>query len=642
MCGIAGVYSDSKSTLALDGAISAMAHRGPDASGLWECGEGYLGLAHTRLSIQGVGEAGAQPMSSYSGNSVITYNGEIYNAAEVASHYRLNISVEDLRSDTRFLVELIEKEGLAALKYVNGIFAFGFYSLLKRELLVVRDRKGVKPLLCASSADAFLFSSELKALQEMGVSCRPIDIESCAQYMSYVWCPGDFLPGGGVRKLKPGEVLRLRAGAVTRPESYFLPEFEVLAREGLTADSKGSAVWQKKSLSRYVEDFRSELNHAVDRQLISDVEVGAFLSGGLDSSSIVAMATKNRQSMPCFTMAVTDMKSEDFVDDLPYARAVAEGLGVQLFEVPVSPQKLLAELPKLVDRLEEPIADPASINQFLICELAAGQGLKVLLSGTGGDDVLTGYRRHLAVKYLPVMDLLSGVLPGWLYSDVLVGKLPKGPARRMSKLRESLGMHGNRRLLQLLRWYGVHEVSSLFEPQYSQGLNREVIDRPIEEHLDNLDPQNDLSTILELDQRFFMGNHNLVYADRMSMATGVEVRVPFLDEKFMEYAKTLPMKLKLRGHMTKYILRKAMEGILPRHVIYRSKTGFGAPLRTWVNGPLRPMIEQILSEKSIRDRGVFSYPKIHDLLNRNTRGEIDGAYLIFSLICLELWFRRFE
>ena len=203
-------------------------------------------------------------------------------------------------------------------------------------------------------------------------------------------------------------------------------------------------------------------------------------------------------------------------------------------------------------------------------------------------------------------------------------------------------MHGNRRLLQLLRWYGVHEVSSLFEPQYSQGLNREVIDRPIEEHLDNLDPQNDLSTILELDQRFFMGNHNLVYADRMSMATGVEVRVPFLDEKFMEYAKTLPMKLKLRGHTTKYILRKAMEGILPRNVIYRSKTGFGAPLRTWVNGPLRPMIAQILSEKSVRDRGVFSYPKIHELLNRNMRGEIDGAYLIFSLICLELWFRRFE
>ena len=556
-------------------------------------------------------------------------------------HYGLNAD-EDVKSDTRVLLELIEKEGLLALKYINGIFAFGFYNLLRKELLVVRDRKGVKPLLCASSADAFLFSSELKALQAMGVGCRPIDAESCAQYMSYVWCPGDFLPGGSVRKLKPGEVLRLKPGAVTRPESYFLPDFEALRREGPLADSKRIIFKNKKSLSRHVEDFRSEFADAVDRQLVSDVEVGAFLSGGLDSSSIVAMATKNRPSMPCFTMALTDMKSEDFVDDQPYARAVAEALGVNLFEVPISPKKLLAELPKLVERLEEPIADPASINQFLICELAAGQGLKVLLSGTGGDDVLTGYRRHLATRYFPVMDLVSRALPSWSYSDVIVRRLPKGSARRIIKLRESLGMRGNRRLVQLLRWYGVPEVSSLFEPKYAQGLSREAIDRPIEEYLDNLPPQSDMSALLELEQRFFMGNHNLIYADRMSMATGVEVRVPFLDEKFVGYASTLPMALKLRGHTTKYILRKAMEGILPRHVIYRSKTGFGAPLRTWVNGPLRPMIEKILSEKSVRDRGVFSYQKIRDLLNRNARGEIDGAYLIFSLICLELWFRRFE
>ena len=214
----------------------------------------------------------------------------------------------------------------------------------------------------------------------------------------------------------------------------------------------------------------------------------------------------------------------------------------------------------------------------------------------------------LATRYFPVMDLVSRALPSWSYSDVIVRRLPKGSARRIIKLRESLGMRGNRRLVQLLRWYGVPEVSSLFEPKYAQGLSREAIDRPIEEYLDNLPPQSDMSALLELEQRFFMGNHNLIYADRMSMATGVEVRVPFLDEKFVGYASTLPMALKLRGHTTKYIL-ESNGRILPRHVIYRSKTGFGAPLRTWVNEPLRPMIEKILSEKSVWDRGVFSYQK---------------------------------
>ena len=399
------------------------------------------------------------------------------------------------------------------------------------------------------------------------------------------------------------------------------------------------------------------LRTAVQRQLVADVPVGAFLSGGLDSSAIVAFAREQIPDLDCFTIVPVGGDDAGDTSDLPFARRVARELGVRLHEVSISSARMAGELEHMVYRLDEPIADPAPLNVLFMSELARRSGVKVLLSGAGGDDLFTGYRRHRALaaerawQWLP-RSLRRGLRLGsaglaraWAEAGLpSQGRAALGAAwaRRAAKAFAHADWSEQDRLLGYFAWGDSTLLGGLFAPEHRARLTPEGLYAPMLEYLEGLPADlAPLERMLALEQRFFLGDHNLPYADKMSMAASVEVRVPFLDRDLVELANGLPVALKQRGRHGKWILKRAMEPYLPRDVIYRPKTGFGAPLRRWVRGELGDLLADVLSPRRLRERGLFDPGRVQTLLEQNRRGEVDAAYPILSLCCVELWCRHF-
>jgi asparagine synthase (glutamine-hydrolysing) len=374
--------------------------------------------------------------------------------------------------------------------------------------------------------------------------------------------------------------------------------------------------------------------------MISDVPLGAFLSGGLDSSSIVAFARQyTNQKLQCFTIDFDQelAKEEGFVSDLPYARRVAKHLDVDLHIVRVGPE-IASGLPAMVEQLDEPLADFAALNVFFIAGLARQQGIKVLLSGAGGDDVFTGYRRHRALG----LNFLWDRLPGGL-QRMLSGVGRRLPARRpllrrVAKLLSVASMQGDERLASYFDWASPEVVRDLFVRELAPTLDEEPLLEALRKAPDTATP---LQRMLLLEQQFFLGDHNLIYTDKMSMAASVETRVPFLDPEVMTLAASIPDQYRQRGAVGKWILKKAMEGILPADVIYRPKMGFGVPLRAWLHGPLQNLSRELLSPDTLRKRGIFDPEAVSHLLRDEELGRADHAYSILSLMCIELWCRSF-
>jgi asparagine synthase (glutamine-hydrolysing) len=393
-----------------------------------------------------------------------------------------------------------------------------------------------------------------------------------------------------------------------------------------------------------VAETRRQLARAVERQLVSDVPLGAFLSGGLDSSAVVALAqeAQGSEKLQCFTIGFRERASETegMAEDLRYARIVAQHLGVDLHTVWVGPE-MVDELSTMIFHLDEPQADPAPINVYFITQLARRQGIKVLLSGTGGDDVFTGYRRHRAL----VMERYWAWLPPAVRRAVARTSAGLRPTtllrRRISKALRYADLAGDERLASYFYWIPPSSLAPVLSPEVSDRL-ADAGPGPVHDALAKLPPDvPPLHRMLYLECKFFLTDHNLNYVDKMSMANGVEVRVPFLDPELMAFVASLPLRYKQRGRTGKYVLRKAMEPILPRQAIYRAKTGFGAPLRHWLHGALRPVVDDVLSARSLEQRGLFDARGVQRLVDMDQRREEDATYTIFSLICVELWCRMF-
>jgi asparagine synthase (glutamine-hydrolysing) len=376
--------------------------------------------------------------------------------------------------------------------------------------------------------------------------------------------------------------------------------------------------------------------------MVSDVPVGAFLSGGLDSSSVVAFARELNPGIRCFTIQATNWELDEVTDDLPYAVEVARHLNVPLEIVPIDSGKMAQDFTEMVSQLDEPLADPASLNVLYISLLARETGIKVLLSGAGGDDILTGYRRHRA---LLMEDWWAG-LPLFARSALQGMTSVLGSrfilARRLKKMFRGATLPAEERLMDYFRWMDTDSLRRLYTPDFTSSLKGERSDEPLRKMLAQLpEGLSPVERMLALEQRFFLADHNLIYTDKMSMAAGVEVRVPFLDMDFVEYASGIPWPLKQRGKEGKWVLKKAMEPYLPKSVIYRRKSGFGAPLRRWIRFELREMIGDILSEHSLRNRGIFDPVAVKRMIDDNEKGRIDASYTILSLLLIELWCRRF-
>lgn len=564
-------------------------------------------------------------MASQSGRHWITYNGEIYNFRELRRD--LERDGVNFRSDcdTEVLLELYEREGPAMLGRLNGIFAFAIWSTDESSLFLARDRLGVKPLYYSQQEGLLYFASEVKALlPALGrPSLRP---DVVADYLTFLWVPDPDTLFDGIYKLPPGHCAWFRDGRL-RIEQYWDMTYAV--------EDRPPEAWS--------EAVRDRVQESIRRQMVSDVPLGSFLSGGIDSSAIVAEMSRNGDRVTTFTVgfASEDLGHEIVPDDVRYAREVGRRFGVDYHERTLQTD-VVDLLPKLVWHMDEPVADPAAITTFLICS-AARENLTVVLSGMGGDEIFAGYPRHLAARLGRFADRLPSPLIRTLRSQIEghltlgpPGRL-RGPRRNLMKLARGLDLSPSDRYLTYCSYYRPDELRSVLAPDVPQGdpfrRHRAYLERVKNEHW--------LNQLLYLDMKTFLPCLNLTYTDKMSMAASTEVRVPLLDDELVSLTGRIPPDLKLRRMTRKFVFKRSMEGILPREVIYRPKAGFGAPLRSWLVGDLAPMVTDMLSPASVKARGLFQPEAVQRLIASNRAGREDNALRLWTLLTLEVWQQQF-
>jgi asparagine synthase (glutamine-hydrolysing) len=532
--------------------------------------------------------------------------------------------------DTEVILNLYLRDGEKLLERLNGIYAFAIWDTRNNTLFIARDGLGVKPLYYAQTRRGIVFASELKALLQDSSIDRTIDARSVRDHLIYLWCPSPQTMLRSVRKLPPGHAMVVRDGKITRTWQFYELPFE----QEMVDWPQGDAIVQ----------VRKYLTRAVERQLIADVPVGAFLSGGLDSSSIVALAQRRLvgSKLQCFTIGFKgqEAKDEGMGADLGYAQSVAKHLGTDLHTIWVG-SEMVDELRKMIFYLDEPQADPAPINALFISRLAREHGIKVLLSGAGGDDVFTGYRRHYALQLERFWSWLPQSTRNVMshYSERIH---PTNEfRRRLSKAFRNANLSGDERIKGYFYWMNPSVVDTLLSRESLASLadaGQSPVDACLAGLSDSIPP---LNRMLHLEGKFFLADHNLNYVDKVSMANGVEVRVPFLDPELVDLAARLPLNFKQRGSVGKWVLRKAMEPYLPHDVLYRTKAGFGAPLRHWLRNDLRPLVNDMLSEESLSARGLFDPATVQQMVDANHRQEVDATYTIFAMICIETWCRMF-
>ncbi len=630
MCSIAGFLGNFSPEL-LRHMNDSMIHRGPDDGGEFLLPESNVGLCHRRLSIIDLSSLGHQPMVDPSSKTSIVFNGEIYNFSEIRNRLLLKGYSFVSTSDTEVLLKLYLDQGQAMLSQLNGIFAFAIWDNSKKELFIARDHFGVKPLYFSQTSKGFIFASEIKAiLKETSVS-RELDPQGISNYMSYLWSPNPTTMLSSVKKLAPGNAMIVKNSCIQTTWRYY--------------DIPITNIDNNIKLGTAISETRKLLEQAVQRQMVSDVPVGAFLSGGLDSSSIVYYASKHFSGtqLPCFTMQFNDeaWSKEGIINDLPYAKQVASHLGVELNIVSVD-SNMAQRFSDMVYLLDEPQADPAALNQLFISELARKMNIKVLLSGAGGDDIFSGYRRHTALmmeRYWSWLNVGSrSLLKNISESSISM----RFGGRRLSKIFSNANLNSDDRLVSYFQWLSPNHRLNLLSKSMKEKLSLSNFNNPLINTLSAL-PYDTiaLNKMLYLEMKHFLADHNLNYGDKMSMAVGVETRVPFLDPDLVAFAASLPIKYKHRRLTSKWILKKSMEPYLPSNIIYRPKTGFGAPLRHWLHNDLQHLVHDTLSDSVITRRDIFNPTAVKTLLAMDKAGKIDATYPIFALICIELWCQRF-
>ena len=627
MCGIAGFQGDRPPDV-LARMSEQLRHRGPDDAGEWLAPDAGAGLAHGRLAIIDLSPLAHQPMADASGDAVIAFNGEIYNFRDLRATLEAEGHAFRSQSDTEVLLALYRARGESMLEALNGIFAFAICDRRDRTIFLACDAMGVKPIYFGTGRRGFVFASELKALLACEDIPGALDVAAVARNLAFLWNPGGATPLAGVRRLGPGEALRVKDGRIVRRWRWPASPWDA----ALPAPSPTDAV----------KDVERAVRAAVHRQMVADVPVGAFLSGGLDSSAIVAMAREVSPDIECFAIGTGPVRDPGVTDDLPYARRVARHLGVRLHEIEIDAPRMAADLETMIGQLDEPIADPAALNVLYISRLARRHGITVLLSGTGGDDVFAGYRSHSAL----------GLERWWAWMPAAARRAMRGAGttvgrrtaagRQIAKAFAYADLPSAARMTGQFLWADPATVVGLLAPEHRAALGGERLTAPLDAFLASLPPMlPPLQRMLALEQRFFLADHNLLYTDKMSMAAGVEVRVPFLDNDLVRLANALPPRIKLRGGVGKWVLKQAMTPYLPREVIDRPKTGFGAPLRHWLHHDLKAWIDDVLSAGTVKRRGLFEPAAVARLVAADRAGRVDAAYTIFALVCIETLCRQF-
>ena len=628
MCGFVGVFPRERDGR-FEACLSLIAHRGPDDRGVM--GELPVQLGHQRLAIQDLSANGHQPMQVANGQVWIVFNGEIYNHRDLRRKLPDSINYRS-SSDTETLLYAYLEYGPELLQHLNGIFAFAIYDHRQQKLLVARDPLGVKPLYYYHRDGELRVGSELKSLLSLPGGDRSLNPTALVDYVNFLWCPGSHTPLAHFKKLEAGHCfqfdLRQPHAEITPTKYYELPYH---------------GQYSASSEAELTDQLDALLRQAVQRQLLSDVPVGFFLSGGLDSSLIAALARKQIGApFRCYTIrAHTDAATEGFADDLHYAQQVAQHLDVDL-RIVEGDADIMRDFDDMIWHLDEPESDPAPLHVRNICRQARQSGDVVLLGGTAGDDLFSGYRRHQALKLEPWLRCLP---TGAGKALAAAGeRLPtRAPwARRLHKLTQQLGKSPLERMAGYYAWIDERHNKALFADSLQASIRNY---HPAQRLIDALQavPQErqPLNQMLFWDTKFFLTDHNLNYTDKMSMAEGVEVRVPFLDLDLVQFACQLPTALKMHGQTTKYLLKKVAERYLPHDVIYRPKTGFGAPVRQWVTQGKFDYRMAHVRQRAERPDSVFSRAGVERLWSETRSGRLDGAYSVWSVMAIDSWMRQF-
>lgn len=619
MCGIVG-YINSKNSFDL----AEIAHRGPDSKGVFE--NDIVKFGHTRLAIQDTSFASSQPFVSDCGNYVLVYNGEVYNHKEIRYVLETNEGARFQTSgDTETVMQALIVYGEEALKMFNGIFALGFYDISSGATIIARDRYGVKPLYYGSNENSFVFASEIKSLMNWEHYNSELSLNALESYVRFLWSPGRETPLVRILKVLPGEYITIDKTGEFRLDFYY-------RRKEVTKINLS----EKEIISK-VDNLLTE---AVRRQQLSDVPVGFFLSGGLDSSLLVAIAKKLNpsQKITCFTIKTSEFAdTEGFANDLYYARKVANHLNVDLVEIDGS-ESILQDFDLMVWHLDEPQADPAPLNVYNISREASKLGFKVLIGGTAGDDLFSGYRRHKSISYIKLFRFIPPIFFNVIncLTDLLGNRLSW--ARRVNKMFKTLQNKHDLRVYSLFEWLDFNISSALFVSKKANSLRFKHFEQIVPKHKLRYP---DLEDVLTLEKSSFLVDHNLNYTDKMGMAAGVEIRVPFLDNDLEAFACTIPEELKIKNGETKYILKKVAERYLPHEVIYRPKTGFGGPVRKWITDTLTSRIEEDLSSERLISQGIFDHKSIKNLIDRNMAGKVNASYSIWALLSIQSWIKQF-
>ncbi len=621
MCGICGVVGrEPVDRDALRRMTAALRHRGPDDEGFHvdERGDGVtVGLGFRRLSIIDL-VSGNQPIGNEDGSIQLVFNGEIYNYPELRAELESRGHRFATNTDTEVIVHLYEERGAHCVDRLNGMFAIALWDQKRRELVLARDRFGKKPLYYADLGGSLLFGSELKALLEHPLCPRELDFDALSRYLALEYVPAPYSIFAGVRKLPGGHVLRWRDGGISIEQYWDLR---------LDPDSP------PRSDDEYIEEFRTLLRAAVRRRLMSDVPLGAFLSGGIDSSSVVAMMVDCVPASSVKTFSIGF--AERSFDESAHARRVAAHFGTDHHEDVLTPGTMLELLPNVVDWLDEPFGDASILPTYLLSRFTR-QHVTVALGGDGGDELLAGYPTFPAdrfARFYRVPRLLHGnvIVP-------LVDRLPVSTANFSFdfKLKRFLRAAASGEDVRHPVWLGS------FTPGEQAALLTSPPGDPFAEQRSVLAAggEDRLGKLIYLYAKTYLQDDILVKVDRASMACSLEVRAPFLDVVLVEFLSRVPSSLKLRRLDTKHLLKRAMGDVLPPGIATRPKKGFGIPVAAWFKGELREALQDELSPDRIRRQGLFEPAEVQRLVSEHLSGRRDHRKALWTLFVFQLWHRR--
>lgn len=617
MCGIAGFsWKDKDKVIRMTKVIH---HRGPDQYGIYT--DPSISLGHRRLSIIDLSAHGRQPMSNEDGTVWVTYNGEIYNFREIREVLEGKGHTFRSKTDTEVIVHAYEEYGLDCFRWFNGMFAFALWDKTREELILARDRLGIKPLYYYRQGNKLVFASEIKAILEIGDIDRKINPQSLYHYMGYEFVPAPDTIFRSIFKLPAGHYLRFKDGQIS-----VIPYWDVQFKD------------QSYPVQYYEEKLRDLLTESVRKRLVSDVPLGVFLSGGLDSSSVAALMHRcGVEPIQTFSLGYADPT----FSELDYARVIAKQLKTQHQEIiidPITPD-LIEEA---VWHLDEPMTDLSTIPFYLICKKAR-EHVTVCLSGEGGDEVLVGYDRFKASK----ADGYFSLLPKWVRRGIIapmVNTFPdqsqkKGPINVLKRFIQG-GLFPEDGGHMRWQYFGHPEDDhQLFSKEFLKEVSRDSFG-PIRQHIKNCDSGIRLDREIYVDLKFTMPESVLMKVDKMSMAHALEVRVPFLDYQFVDFCATIPADLKLRGFTTKAIFRSAMKGILPDPILRRGKQGYSLPIKNWLRQDLRDYMIDLLSTSPLMGP-VFNLSHVKTLIQQHMDYRANHNHILWALVNLAIWYRLF-